>query len=236
MSLINNLPKIIDSKKDIDSIGYLSNQTSYVSELTILDIDWKNIIQPPSKNSSSQTEKELNIIEKATKSRTRKEIDLVWTVDDDPLALFYKYLERKNKLFPQGTFDEYYNILEQYIYALKYYFNRARPEQIAPFYNIELDIIYTNTHQTPSYPSGHAAYAELAAYIASDKFPEYKQDFFELSRYCGLARILQGVHYPSDNEASIGVVNKLYPLIKEYIDKKQESIKLPLEIATKNPK
>lgn len=218
MSLINNVAKIIDQKKSIDSIGYLYKDTEYNDKLSILDIDIKSILPKPPKNSSPQTEKELHIISKSTNSRTRREIDLVWNVDDEPLTLFYNYLEKKGRTFPQLTFDAFYNILEQYIYALKYYFNRARPEQIAPFYNIELDIIYTDTHQTPSYPSGHTMYSELAAYILADIYPEYKEDFFELSEYCGLARILQGVHYPSDNDASRLAVKILYPKIKERID------------------
>ena len=58
----------------------------------------------------------------------------------------------------------------------------------------------------------------MVAHILSDTYPDYKKDFFKLAKYCGLARILQGVHYPSDNEASIIAVNKLYPKIKEHYD------------------
>ena len=228
MSLINSVAKIIDHKKSIDQIGYLKNDTPYYDDLSILDIDIKSILKQPAKNSSSQTEKELRAISKATKSRTRKEIDLVWSVDQEPLTLFKNFLETKrDRKFPQATFDEYYNILEQYIYALKYYFNRARPEQISPFYNVEIDIIYTDTHQTPSYPSGHTMYSELAAHILSDLYPEYTEEFFMLSEYCGLARILQGVHYPSDNEASKVAVRILYPKIKERISNEQKNKDFP---------
>lgn len=228
MSLINSVAKIIDHKKSIDEVGYLKNDTPYYDDLSILDIDIKSILKQPAKNSSSQTEKELRAISEATKSRTRKEIDLVWSVDEDPLTLFKNFLETKrDRKFPQATFDEYYNVLEQYIYALKYYFNRARPEQIAPFYNVDIDIIYTDTHQTPSYPSGHTMYSELAAHILSDLYPEYTEEFFRLSEYCGLARILQGVHYPSDNEASKIAVRILYPKIKERISDEQKNKDFP---------
>ena len=44
---------------------------------------------------------------------------------------------------------------------LKYYFNRPRPEQIAPYYEYRINVMYTETHHTPSYPSGHTIYAEL---------------------------------------------------------------------------
>ena len=52
-------------------------------------------------------------------------------------------------------------------------------------------------------------YSETAARMASEEFPEYKSTFFQLSKYCGLARILQGVHFASDNKASVIAIEKL---------------------------
>jgi acid phosphatase (class A) len=228
MSLINRVDAII-GKKDIDKVSYLENKVSYDDELSILDIDIKTILPEPPKNSSQKTRKELELISEMTESRTRKELDLIYIVDNEPLELFENFLQAKNLPFPHITFIDYYNVLEQYIYALKYYFNRARPEQVAPYYNLDIDILYTDTHQTPSYPSGHTMYSELAAHIASEKYPEYKEDFFELSNYCGLGRILQGVHYPSDNAASRLAVSKLYPLIKDYLNEQNGANKTPTD-------
>lgn len=221
MSLINNVAAIIDSKKDIDKVTYLKDKVSYDDEISILDIELDTILPSPTKNSSQKTKKELEFIAKMTKSRSRKELDLIYIVDNEPLDLFEDFLSERGFQFPKTVFINHYNVLEQYIYALKYYFNRARPEQIAPYYNIDIDVLYTDTHQTPSYPSGHQMYAELAAYVASDVYPEYRKDFFRLSQYCGLARILQGVHYPSDNVAGRIATSKLYPLMKRIEDDKK---------------
>lgn len=221
MSLINNIATIIDNKQEIDKVTYLKDKVSYDDEISILDIDLSSILPSPEKNSSQKTRKELELIARMTKSRSRKELDLIYIADNEPLDLFDDFLNKRGLQFPHGIFVEYYNVLEQYIYALKYYFNRARPEQIAPYYNIDIDVLYTETHQTPSYPSGHQMYAELAAYIASDIYPEYRKDFFQLSEYCGLARILQGVHYPSDNVAGRIATSKLYPLMKRIEDDKK---------------
>lgn len=231
MSLINKVAAIIDNKQKLDSIGYLANKVNYDDELATLDISVKDIVPPPPANSSANTEKELHQISRLTKTRTYKEIELVYTVDKEPLELFRKFLRTKQLEFPQQIFDSCYNILEQYMYALKYYHNRARPEQIAPYYNIDLNIMFTETHHTPSYPSGHAMYGELAAHVLADVYPEYKEKFFELSNYCGLARILQGVHYPSDNEAAKIAVSKLYEKLKGKMNEKDQ--KYPFDTTRK---
>ena len=46
---------------------------------------------------------------------------------------------------------------------------------MAHYYNIEINVLITDTHQTPAYPSGHTMYAELAAHMLSDMYPEHKK-------------------------------------------------------------
>tara|TARA_R100000005_G_C4979417_1_gene189626 strand:+ start:71 stop:772 length:702 start_codon:yes stop_codon:yes gene_type:complete len=221
MSLINKVAAIIDSKKQIDEVTYLENQVSYDEGMSFLGIDLKSIIPNFPKNSSSTTENELIAIAKATKNRSVQELDLVYTVDKDPLGVFIPFLKKHNLKFDTLLFNSYYNMLEQCVYSLKYYYNRARPEQLAEYFDLKIDVLYTKTHHTPAYPSGHTMYAELIANILSDKYPEHKAEFFKLAKYCGLARILQGVHYPSDNQASIIATSFLYPKIKEYHESKR---------------
>ena len=229
MSLINNVDAIIKSKKDIDDIGYFDSSISYDDSLKILDINWKTILSEPPKNSSVKTIKELKTISEATKNRTEQELDLVYIVDKEPLELFYKYLAGKKLKFPKSKFFTYYNQVEPYMYVLKYYFNRARPEQLAPHHDVDINVLYTETHHTPAYPSGHTMYAELANLMLSEIYPEHSKQFDKLSEYCGLARILQGVHYPSDNDASKIAISKLYPLIKEKVNERERTQKNPLD-------
>ncbi len=228
MSLINNVSVIVKNKTALDDIVYSPERVSN-DDISILDIDLKNIIPAPPKNSSETTTRELKQISKSVSSRTNNEIDLIISVDKEPLELFYKFLDNKKLEFPNYVFNEYYNILEQYVYALKNYFNRARPEQLAPYHNIELDILYTDTHDTPSYPSGHTMYAALAAHILSERYPLYKDEFFKLAKYCGLARVLQGVHYPSDNEASFRATELLYNAIKRRFENEERNQKFPID-------
>tara|TARA_B100001778_G_scaffold334979_1_gene350174 strand:- start:15730 stop:16428 length:699 start_codon:yes stop_codon:yes gene_type:complete len=220
MSIISNIDKVIRSEPNIDNVGYLKNKIAYQDDIknNIVKIDWLKIIDAPPKNSSVKTTRELSAISKATVNRTAKEVELVIKVDKDPNALFIDFLEKKNLRFPKAKFLTFYDFLEPYIYGLKYHFNRARPEQLAPYHNINLKIMYTDSHHTPSYPSGHTMYAELAARILSDQYPQYKSEFVEISKICGLARVLQGVHFPSDNDASVKAISVLYPLIKKGIE------------------
>tara|TARA_B100001564_G_scaffold353414_1_gene362296 strand:+ start:5401 stop:6102 length:702 start_codon:yes stop_codon:yes gene_type:complete len=228
MSLISNVDKILSRKENINEIGYLKRSVSYGNDLSIVKgLDLKSILTEPAKNDSITTIKELKVVSSATSERTESELMLVEAVDKEPLDLFYRFLEAKGLTFPKSTFATYYNIAEEYMYALKYYFNRARPDQIAPYHGIEINVLHTETHHTPSYPSGHTMYSELAAHIASDEYPEHKEIFFKLSDYCGLARVLQGVHYPSDNQASKIAISKLYPKIKEKINEYQKSQVVP---------
>lgn len=213
MSLIHKIAAIIDNN-NIDHITFFDKNLVYNEDIDLLDIDWRNIIPKPPLNSSEETEKELKFISKKTLNRSSSDIELVYKVDKNPLNLFYELLDANGLILPKNKFHNYYNIVEQYIYALKIYFNRARPFQLAKIYNINIDVLRTETHHTPAYPSGHTMYAALAAHILSDLYPEFENKFFQLADLCGMARIIQGVHFPSDNRASFLATQILYEHIK----------------------
>jgi len=96
------------------------------------------------------------------------------------------------------------------LWNVKYQFNRPRPYQLAKILNIDIDTIQTLTHHTPSYPSGHTVYASLYGKILSYYHPQYKKLFDNAVNKTILGRELQGVHYPSDNKASLILVDKLF--------------------------
>ena len=216
MSLINKVVAIVNNKVPLKDLRY-AQPFVYESGQGILSINWKTILPDPPANDSTTTKKELDLVIKAAANRTNEATELVYKVDDDPLHLFYDFLDKKELKYNRSLFDEYYNILESYVYALKYHYNRPRPDQIAPYYNEEVKVIYTSTHQTPAYPSGHTAYAALAAHMLSKKFPQYKKEFFDLANMAGTARILQGVHYPSDNVAGMTLAKFIFEKIERKV-------------------
>ena len=213
-------PFLILHKDKIDSIGY---DTVYLEKpmSNLIDFDWKKILKPPALNSSKETLKELSIVSAATKNRTSKDIELVHNVDVDMDTPYILLLQRYNLQYPQNYIDLFYDIVRPVVLNIKSYWNRARPKQLAELYNIDIDVILTDTHHTASYPSGHVVYSSLVGNILHDMYPEIsKKELDNIVLETARARVLQGVHYPTDNQASLKFTKylfyKLYPQLKRY--------------------
>jgi hypothetical protein len=219
MKILSAVQEII-LNKSINNIVYEENLSTYkkISKLAQeINIDYWKLIAPPPANDSSQTTQDLAVVIKYANNRKLSDINLVYSVDEEPLGLFLPIMTKYNLSFPQKEFDSMYDILYEIVMDIKCLHNRARPAQLAKYYGLELDIIHTKTHRTPSYPSGHMAYGCLVASILADKYPEHSTLFWEIADQCGMARVLQGVHFPGDNEAALKLVQQLYGPIKTYV-------------------
>ena len=222
--LISKIQKHIVDHSNIDNIkynkyfNYLESPYASIEFPELGDIKLFEIVPQPKANSSATTKSELQEVVRASSNRTEKEIKHVLEVDKDPLLVFDPFLHKHDLKLDRPLFATmYYNCLLAIVDHLKYFYNRARPFQIAPYYDMYINRIITSSHHTASYPSGHTMYAALTSNMLSEKYPKYKKDFENIVSLCAEARILQGVHFPSDNEAAIKIVNKIYPNIKKYI-------------------
>ena len=175
-----------------------------------LDIDWKNILPEPPPNRSEQTKSELRKVQLASTNRTDAEVKLVYEVDKDPGLIFVPFLQEKNLPYPEEEIETYWSVIYPIVMNLKWLHNRPRPYQLGPKYGMEIKYIRTDTHDTPAYPSGHTAYGNLVALILSEKYTKYSKNFQAFAIQTGEARVLQGVHYPSDNDASFKLTNKIW--------------------------
>jgi len=92
------------------------------------------------------------------------------------------------------------------IVFFKYGINRARPWQV----NQSIKKLPSKTAMTPSFPAGHAFQAYYLAKYYSKKYPELKNQLWDLARKCDECRIAAGLHYPSDGKFSLKLVNVLY--------------------------
>lgn len=93
--------------------------------------------------------------------------------------------------------------------SLKYFYNRARPAQIAPEIINEKNgtLLHSDSANTAAYPSGHAIQAYYLAKILARKFPAKTQAIMEIATKCANIRIMAGLHYPSDRDFGWWVVD-----------------------------
>jgi hypothetical protein len=213
-----NLNLLLPAEK-INSIGYNKNQVFERPLTDIVDFDYKTILNAPPKNTDSSVYKELLIVSKSTLQRSVADVKTILKLDKNLDEPFIILLKRYNLKYPQNYIDLFYDNIYPILLNTKNYWNRARPEQLAKIYKIKIDIIKTDTINTPSYPSGHTAYSRLVANILKDLYPQIKtKDLDYIVLETAKARVMQGVHYPSDNRASLifsdMVFNKLKNKIK----------------------
>jgi hypothetical protein len=170
----------------------------------IIDFDYRTILNPPPQNTDDQTLKELEIISRKTLNRSNGDIDSVLEIDRDMDQFFEKFLYKYNLEYPREYIDNFYNLIEPILMNTKGFWNRPRPSQLAKLYDINIDTIVTETIHSASYPSGHTVYSSLVANIIKDFYPQINQlDLDKIVNNTAKARIMQGVHYPSDNKASV---------------------------------
>lgn len=211
LSEINSLVQPISV--NIDDIKYTDNIQHY-NLPSIIDFDWTNILDNPPLNGSKQTLDELVYVSNLTLHRTKQQVDLIGKIDDDPSFPIKQICRVNNILFPNDVFNEWYQDTKNLIYTIKYYFNRPRPKQLADFYNLKMNTIDSDTAHTPSYPSGHTVYAKLAANIVLANYPNLKDSLNTAVADVAYARCCQGVHFPSDNKASIILADTIYQHLK----------------------
>lgn len=202
---------------EIEKLGYDTVYTEKPVPI-IVDFNWKNILPAPPSNTSKQTLSELTLISKATLSRNKEDIELVNRIDQDPDSYFIDLTKEYKVEYPLNSIKEFYAIVKPIMFNLKGIWNRPRPAQLAKYYDIPLEVIVTDTHHTASYPSGHTVYSSLIAMILKYHYPIIDQRKLDiLVGNTAKARVLQGVHFPSDNQASIELTNVLFNKLKDKI-------------------
>ena len=177
----------------------------------IISFDYKTILDAPLSNTDPKTLKELKFVAESTFNRSDAEIEKIHNIDRDLDSPFIYLLSRYGLEYPQEYIDRFYNIVEPVLMNIKHYWNRPRPVQLAKLFNISIDPIATNTVHTPSYPSGHTMYSKLVANILKHHYPQIENKILDNIVYdTARARVMMGVHFPSDNQASIFLSNYLF--------------------------
>ncbi len=200
---------------NIVSMKYSDNIPPEKKVSDLVSIDWRNVLPEPPENNSQITREEIQEVSELSDKRTDRQVELVMVVDKDIRVMFERLLKDNNLSYPAEKIKKIYDtIVFPVIMNLKWQYNRPRPYQLAPKFGVKIDYIPTDTINTPSYPSGHTAYATIIASVLSEMYPEFSSEFYELVNVAGKAREIQGVHYESDNDASMVIVGALWQDIK----------------------
>ena len=95
---MTKLIKKINDQINIDKITYVDNFEYKNSRYASMDfpevgkIDLFKIVSEPNKNSSEETKKELEYLQSITKNRSKADLDLIYSIDDD-----YAFIQESNK-------------------------------------------------------------------------------------------------------------------------------------------
>ena len=214
LQAINN--KVLSGVNDIRFEG--SPSDLHFKEMNrkskLVTIDWGHILPEPPLNTSDVTKKELEFLEKLTESISDKQAQLVMDVDKSATFPFHSIISDHGLVFPTELYDKCLYQLDPIILKLKYKYLRPRPFQLAGVYDRVIKVINTSSHQTPAYPSGHVAQAGMCAALLSWIYPDLSSKFYGAVETVGMARMLQGVHYPSDNDAGMLISAAIWEDIK----------------------
>lgn len=145
-------------------------------------------------------EKEVKQVKQYVVNRDTEMYNFIKLTDRSCSSAFVNYVNEDIE-----TLDNYTQKLVPLIIFLKNLFNRARPQQIDP----NIDKYPSISASNPAFPSGHSAQAQYLAKILSKKYPEKKQQLYNIADKCGKARIYAGLHYPSDHEFAKFIVDIL---------------------------
>ena len=165
-------------------------------------------------NNCDKTKNELLFLERLTSNLSRSDIQLIKNTDEAMIENLFM----KDYVYPDKDeiIEKLYDLKSQintFTMRQKYKFNRPRPQQLAEIFDYKINVFESKTTATPSYPSGHTTLAYVIAYISADMNPSNRDKDLALANSVAHARMLMGVHYPSDNSASIALAKQIYKAI-----------------------
>ena len=160
------------------------------------------IFAPPPARDSSATRSELDELLELQKTRTAAEVTAARADRKTEIRRFYSALG-----FPAGA-DPDLPLLRAlaarveddtrpYVRAAKEKFRRLRPYEIEP----RMDPCIDNVRGDLSYPSGHANYGYVMAYLLREMVPEREAQLIARADEFARQRMVCGVHFRTDIEA-----------------------------------
>ena len=213
----------------LDKMTYVETPKVFLktakSDFKHLDIDIQELLNfPPPPNSSEKTKRELTDIKIFMEMDHPQDFKTnLKKMDEDPAQFVIDHYEEITRSKAPEDVLKFITDGDVEVLAmkLKMHYNRPRPYQIAEHYGIEFDYnksIQNGAADHPSYPSGHTLSAYFTAKVLGHINPQVKKQLIKRAMMVADSRIMEGVHFKSDNDFSIYLVdNVLIPaFLKKY--------------------
>jgi acid phosphatase (class A) len=169
--------------------------------VTDAEVQLQDLIPAPPAKDSAETKAELAAYHTMEAARTKEQADFAVADDDETVFRFLDGMGVKidpAKVPLTAKFFERVAATEgATVDPVKKIFARPRPPLVDPTIKPLIEL-----SKSGSYPSGHATLGMLFGITLSKMVPEKKDAFMARAVQYGQSRMLVGVHYPSDLEAS----------------------------------
>jgi acid phosphatase (class A) len=189
-----------------------SIRTSNYIEPSVIHLDW--ILPPPPVRDSSTTATELTELHHIEAIRTSAQITQARADDqEEDIFIFRNILGpgfNAEALPLTATLSAHVRKDESAASSpLKNIYHRPRPYQV----DSTLHPVCSLNPEPTSYPSGHSLSGYLLAFTLVQIVPEKRQEIFERIDEYVHNRLICGVHYASDTEASRSVAYAIFGLL-----------------------
>jgi acid phosphatase (class A) len=183
--------------------GLLFLQPAWPDEARYLraeQVDLTRLLAPPPAPGSAEDRRDLEAVLAAQRARTPDsakaaqadaEVSVFRFADVIGPAFTAERLPRTAALFRQASREA-----SAVIQIAKRHWGRPRPFDVSDDVKPVAELA-----RNGAYPSGHAAFGQLAAILLAEMVPEKRAELFARGRAYGENRVVAGLHYPTDVEA-----------------------------------
>jgi hypothetical protein len=204
------MPEKVSTAQNIDSIVYgdlllidkqkISCSDRIISYFFVTGLINSFLDMAPPSNSSQQTINELLFLERVTANATDEDIKFSTKAEVTEKKVYEDFCNRVLNLnYTEDDFIKLFDQVDPILMLLKQHYNRPRPYQLAPYFNIQIMFKVPVDAMHPAYPSGHALDAYIFANIFKKLKPEFSEKIEALANKMAESRFIAGTHYPSDN-------------------------------------
>lgn len=160
------------------------------------------LFAPPPPADSPQTRQELEVLLEVQRRRSAKDVEAAQADRKTEISQFAGALaldpaQMRNLPALDALAEQIEDDVRPYVRAAKHSFTRLRPAEL----DSRLEPCIRNVREDLSYPSGHATYGYVVAYLLADMVPERRHELIARAQEFARQRVVCGVHFPSDLEA-----------------------------------